>query len=99
MSEVKEKLTVKGFWKKLVNAGDNLNKDSFSARKIAALIGIITGVVLSFKYCNADVLDYIVTIWLTFALLCLGIITIEQVITLKNGNSTQQQSANEETKP
>ncbi len=69
MSEAKERLTAKGFWKKLINAGDNLNKDSFSARKIAALIGIVTGVVLSFKYCNPEVLDYIVTIWLTFALL------------------------------
>lgn len=82
-----EKLSATKFWKKLVDSGDNLNKNSFSARKLSALAGIITAMWLSHKYCNPDILDYVISAWLLFALLCLGIVTIEQVINLKNGNN------------
>lgn len=81
-----QKLSITKFWKKLIESGDNIHKDSFSARKLSAFVAVMTAIYLSNKYCTTDVLDYVITAWLLFALLCLGIITIEEVIRLKNGN-------------
>ena len=97
MGDNKEKLSFVNFWRKLINSGDNSNKENtFSARKLSAFVGILTAIVLSVKYCNSEVLDYVLTAWLLFALLCLSVVTIQEIIQLKNGSQQSTQKPNED---
>ena len=70
---------------KLVNSFDTKN-DGFSGRKLSAFVGIIACVVLSYKYTSSDNLEGVLTIWLVFVAVCLGLVTAEQIMNLKNGN-------------
>lgn len=74
---------------KLINSFDNENA-GFSARKLSAFVGVILSVFLSIKYCDKEILETVITIWLGFGLLCLGIITMQQIISFKNGNNDEK---------
>lgn len=69
---------------KLIASFDN-SKDGFSGRKLSAFVAVVLGVILSVKYCDKDILDETLIIWLSFASLCLGLVTMQQIIDLKNG--------------
>lgn len=104
MGDNKEKLSFSNFWRKLINSGDNSNKENtFSARKLSAFVGVTTGVVLSYLNCTPENLEYILTAWLVFALLCLSVVTIQEVIALKNGSqqpaTAQKEDANNTPAP
>jgi hypothetical protein len=60
------------------------NPEGFSARKLSAFAGVITSIVATFKFTDHTNVDSIIITWLAFALLCLGIVTIEQIMKLKN---------------
>jgi len=95
-----EKLT---FWQKLVGSADNFTKNAFSARKLTALtimiIGVVTGHVCYYWYCcsNKDfskfdtilIIDYIAVGFF------LGLITVQNIISLKNGTSTTTETTTE----
>jgi hypothetical protein len=66
------------------------NRQGFSARKLTAFASFITAVYLSLKLENENRL-YAVYGFLLIGLLCLGIVTFQNIIDLKNGNSTEQQ--------
>ena len=67
------------------------NKEGgFSARKLSAFVSVAICVVLSFKYAESSILVDLTGVWLLFGLLCLGIITFEQIIKLKNGNKEDE---------
>jgi MFS-type transporter involved in bile tolerance (Atg22 family) len=51
----------------------------FSLRKIAAVITIFAGIYLANKFATAENVIYLVGILLIFALLCLGIVTVDQL--------------------
>jgi len=57
----------------------------FSARKLSAFAGVIVAIIVTFKL-PKDAYLHAIYAWQTFALLCLGIVTIEQIIRLKEGN-------------
>jgi hypothetical protein len=57
----------------------------FSARKLSAFAGVIVAIVVTFKLPKEAYLHAIYA-WQTFALLCLGIVTVEQIIRFKEGN-------------
>jgi uncharacterized membrane protein HdeD (DUF308 family) len=76
---------MKDFLKKLINSLDN-KTDGFSGRKLSALVGVLTGVYITAVKLPADAQINALYAWLGFALLCLGIVTIEQIMKLKNGN-------------
>lgn len=59
--------------------------DGFSARKLAAFTAVITAVTVTFYFGAAGYVTELVLIWLAFGLLCLGIITLQQIIDFKNG--------------
>jgi hypothetical protein len=64
------------------------NADGFSGRKLSAFIGVLTGVYLTiFKVPSENQLDALM-VWLSFSLLCLGIVTVQNVIEFKNGKTT-----------
>ena len=74
----------------LINSLNN-EPTGFSARKLSAFVAVIVSVVITERYTSVANLDNVVTIWLGFALLCLGIVTLEQIVKLKNGSRNQDQ--------
>jgi hypothetical protein len=71
----------KGIWKSFFT-----DDEGASARKLSAFAGVVISyyitIVLLPKEFQLDALHS----WLVFALLCLGIVTIEQIVKLFNGN-------------
>jgi hypothetical protein len=64
------------------------NKGEFSGRKISAFVGVLTAIYLTiFKIPLEHQLDALM-VWLSFSLLCLGIVTVQNVIEFKNGKTT-----------
>ena len=73
--------------KNLIDSLKN-NGAGFSGRKLSALVGVITGVYLTiFKIPLENQLDALM-VWLGFSLLCLGIVTVQNIIDFKNGKTT-----------
>lgn len=71
------------------------DKKGFSGRKLSAFIAILIAQFITIKYTNILNVEEMVIIWLCFALLCLGIVTIEQVIALKNGKKEEPVKSDE----
>jgi hypothetical protein len=64
------------------------NKGEFSGRKLSAFVGVLTAIYLTiFKIPLEHQLDALM-VWLSFSLLCLGIVTVQNVIEFKNGKTT-----------
>jgi hypothetical protein len=63
----------------------------FSARKLSAFAGVVMAIVVTLKL-PKDAYLHAIYAWQTFALLCLGIVTIEQIIRLKNGGDNPPQT-------
>lgn len=62
----------------------------FSARKCTAFASVCVAAYMTYLHTNAHNMATVVFIWLTVALLCLGIITAEHVIRYKHGNSNRE---------
>ena len=75
---------MKDFIKKLIASLDN-KTDGFSGRKLSALAAIITGIYITVLELPKDDQLHALYAWLAFALLCLGIITAQQVLEFKDG--------------
>ena len=72
--------------KDLLNSLKN-NTSGYSGRKLSALVGVITGVYLTiFKIPLEHQLNALM-VWLAFSLLCLGIVTVQNIIEFKNGSN------------
>lgn len=68
------------------------DRGGFSARKLSAFAAVMICVYVTLRFTTTENLTVLVTVWLVFALLCLGIVTAEQIIRFRNGedNKTQQ---------
>ena len=71
---------------KILSSFDN-NTKGFSARKLSAFAGVIVCIYATVHYVDTSTVVDALKVWLVFALLCLGIITVEQLIKLKNGQN------------
>ena len=60
----------------------------YSGRKLSAFAGVVTGIYITAFQLPATQQINALYAWLTFALLCLGIITAEHVLKFKNGEKT-----------
>jgi hypothetical protein len=70
--------------KDLLNSFKN-DKAGYSGRKLSAFIGVATAIYLTiFKIPLENQLESLM-VWLSFSLLCLGIVTVQNVIEFKNG--------------
>jgi hypothetical protein len=70
--------------KDLLNSFKN-NTAGYSGRKLSALVGVLTAIYLTiFKIPLENQLESLM-VWLSFSLLCLGIVTVQNVIEFKNG--------------
>jgi len=56
----------------------------FSARKLSAFAGVVVAIAVTYKL-PKDAYLHAIYAWQTFALLCLGIVTAEQIIRFKDG--------------
>ena len=81
---------MKDFIKKLVNSLDNKN-DGFSGRKLSALAGILTAIYITIHELPKEAQLHALYAWLLFSLLCLGIVTVQQVIEFRNGQKQNVQ--------
>jgi len=88
-----------GLIQKLVASFDN-SADGFSARKLSAFIGVTVSVVATFRFVDDKTVVEALMVWLVFALLCLGIITAEQLLKFykKDGGKIEEEKK-EETPP
>jgi len=69
----------------IIHSFDNNPNIGFSARKLSAFVGVVVAVYLSIANCEPSVVVELVVAWMCFILLCLGLITTQQIIELKNG--------------
>lgn len=67
---------------KLIRSFDNA-PGGFSARKLSAFIAVMMAIYGTVHYVDGTTVINAIMVWLTFALLCLGIITAEQVLRFK----------------
>jgi len=79
---------MKDILSKIIGSLDNRQDIGFSARKLTGLASIIMGAYITICKLPIDAQLHALYAWQLLALLCLGIVTIEQVIKFKNGNST-----------
>lgn len=93
----------KTFWKRFVRSADNITDWAFSARKLTALaimICVLIGHGFYYKHCYIKddfvLFDTILTIDYIAVGFFLGLVTIANIIELKNGNKPKE---NEESKP
>jgi hypothetical protein len=63
------------------------NTHGFSSRKLTAFASIVVAIYVTYTL-PMDMRLHALYAWQLLALLCLGIVTIEQIIKFKNGNNT-----------
>jgi len=61
-----------------------VGEGGFSGRKLSAFFSVILCGAITYQYIKVEYLTEVLIVWLSFALLCLGIVTIEQIIKLKH---------------
>lgn len=74
------------FIKNIVHSFNN-EPSGFSARKLSAFAAVCTAIYVSIMYTTSQNLPDVLWPWLGFALLCLGIITAEQLIRFREGKN------------
>ena len=65
-------------------------KDGYSARKLSAFAAVVVAIYITIKLIPIAAQIDALYAWLAFGLLCLGIVTIEQIINLKNNKPNEQ---------
>jgi succinate-acetate transporter protein len=69
----------------ILHSFDNNPNSGFSARKLSAFVGVTVAIYLSVFKADVTVVVELVMAWMCFILLCLGLITTQQIVELKNG--------------
>lgn len=77
---------MKSFFQKIAASLDNTTL-GYSGRKLSSLAGVLVSVYITIKLIPVSEIITALLIWLSFSLLCLGIITVQQIIDFKNGKT------------
>lgn len=83
------RLSKSGLLNKILASFDNTT-DGFSARKLSAFAGVIVSIIATFRFVDDKTIIEALMVWLVFALLCLGIVTAEQVLRFYKGGDTSK---------
>jgi hypothetical protein len=75
---------IKWFFKNLIDTLFN-DKEGFSMRKCIALIMVKVTIIMEFAYTSSDNIQSISIINFAFAGLLIGVVTMQNIIELKNG--------------
>lgn len=82
--------------RKLESTFDTTTK-GYSSRKLSAFWAIvIMGGLITYRYVDVSNAIEMLTAWLVFGLLCLGIITVQNIINFKNGTTTNTNASTNE---
>jgi hypothetical protein len=84
---------MKQFFKKLFASLDN-HSLGYSGRKLSSLAGVMVGVYITVHEIPKTDLITALYAWLGFALLCLGIVTVQNIIDFKNGKENNNTDSN-----
>jgi hypothetical protein len=84
---------MKQFIKKLFASLDNYSL-GYSGRKLSSLAGVMVGVYITVHEIPKTDLITALYAWLGFALLCLGIVTVQNIIDFKNGKENNNTDSN-----
>lgn len=76
---------MKKIFEEIIHSFDNNPNSGFSARKLSGFAGMVTCIYLSVKHCSEANIVELAVAWMAFILLCLGLITTQQIIEFKNG--------------
>lgn len=79
---------MKNIINKIIASFDTYNK-GFSSRKLTAFASIIVAIYVTYTLPDEARLHALYA-WQLLALLCLGIVTIQNILEFKNGNSDKQ---------
>jgi len=60
-------------------------KGGYSARKLSALVSVITAIYITGRFGDERNVVELTMVWLSFGLLLLGVVTMEQLISLRTG--------------
>ena len=77
------KIFVSGIWNSFHNQPGGL-----SARKLSAFFGVLMAA-YNLRFADTSIAVEMTVTWLCFALLCLGIVTAEQIINFKSGKKNE----------
>ena len=75
------------FISNLVRSLDNTQNSGYSARKLTGLFSVLIGACVTYVL-PPDAKLHALYSWQLLALLCLGIVTVEQIIKFKTGQGT-----------
>ena len=64
----------------------------FSGRKLSAFFAVLMAA-YNLRYASTEIAVEMTVTWLSFALLCLGIVTVQQIIDFKNGKNPNRTPA------
>lgn len=81
----------------LIHSLDNRQNVGWSARKLTALFGVLMGAFITAYKLPSEAQLHALYAWLLIALLCLGIVTVEQIIKIKNGNEKPTETNNNDS--
>jgi hypothetical protein len=70
----------------ILSSFDN-EKGGYSARKLSAFTSIVIAAYFGLRFGNEHNITELTIIWLSFALICLGIVTFEQLTKFKDGQN------------
>ncbi len=76
----------------LLKSFDN-DQGGFSARKLTAFWFVILTTYLEYKFVDFSNLEIVISTNLLLVLLCLGIVTFEQIIKFKSGSTNEKQNS------
>lgn len=68
----------------------NTDKPGFSARKLSAFAAVMVSMYITIKHSTDTNVDTLIMTWLTFSLLCMGLITFAQLAQFKNGGTIKE---------
>lgn len=80
---------MKNFIQKLISSFEN-NKEGFSGRKLSAFFCFLTAFYISVYQVPSEYKLECVYAWLAVALLCLGIVTVQNILEFKNGKPNNE---------
>lgn len=75
------------FINNVVRSLDNIQHQGYSARKLTALFAILMGAYITKYHLPETDQLHALYAWLIIGLLCLGIVTVEQIIKFKTGQN------------
>jgi hypothetical protein len=80
-------------------ASFNTETGGASARKLSAFVAVVmVAGVITHKHATDQNTVELVIVWLSFALLCLGLVTMSQLVELRTGVTTKKEIKITETK-